>query len=306
MVSRLQPWTTDALVGSAMETPSPSLRRDFEATKRVHGDDRSPERIRAHYQLERQLSDRLRRAPAHVRGKVYSDVYAELFETLTDHPQKAAPQHTGRASREAAILSGFLGKGASYLELGCGDAVVCFDVAGRASITYGVDVTDALIRYDQAPPNFKFVQTDGVNIPLPSASVDLAYSNQLMEHLHPEDAEAQLREVYRVLKPGARYLCITPSRLTGPHDVSIFFDYEARGFHLREYDYRSLRKLGLAAGFRRVEFHVMLKGRRIPLPFLLGVGLEWALDVAPVNWRARLSRFRPLQVLMGINALMRR
>jgi SAM-dependent methyltransferase len=289
-----------------MDAPSPALRRDFEATKRMHGDDRSPERIRAHYQLERQLSERLRHAPAHLRGKVYSDVYAELFETLPDHPQKAATLHIGRARREASLLAGFLDEGAAYLELGCGDAVVCFDVAGRVSTTYGLDVTDALIRYDRAPPNFEFVQTDGVNIPLPAGSVDLAYSNQLMEHLHPEDAEAQLREVWRVLKPGARYLCITPSRLTGPHDVSIFFDYEARGFHLREYDYRSLRKLGLAAGFRRVEFHVMLKGRRIPLPFVLGAVLEWALDAAPVNWRARLARFRPLQVIMGINAVMRR
>jgi SAM-dependent methyltransferase len=283
-----------------------SLRCDFEATKRRQGDDRSPERIRAHYQLERQLADRLRDAPAHRRVKVYSDVYAELFKRLPDHPQKAAPLHIGRARREASLLSRFLHEGTAYLELGCGDALVCFEVAGRASIAYGLDVTDVLIQRDRAPRNFEFVRTDGVNIPLPSGSVDLAYSNQLMEHLHPEDAEAQLREVCRVLKPGARYLCITPNRLTGPHDVSIFFDYEASGFHLREYDYRSLRKLGLAAGFRRVEFHVMLRGRRIPLPFVLGAVLEWALDAAPVNWRARLSRFRPLEVVMGINAVMRR
>jgi predicted SAM-dependent methyltransferase len=33
-------------------------------------------------------------------------------------------------------------------------------------------------------------------------SVDLAYSNQLMEHLHPDDASEQLANVYRALKPG--------------------------------------------------------------------------------------------------------
>jgi SAM-dependent methyltransferase len=284
----------------------PLLRRDYQATKRLQGDDRSPERITAHYRLERQLADRLRDAPANLRGKVYSDVYAELFRTLPDHPQKAAPLHSGRAGREASLLNRFLDKGTAYLELGCGDGRVCFDVAGRVATAYGLDVTDVLIPRARAPANFKFVQTDGVNIPLPSESVDLAYSNQLMEHLHPEDAEAQLREVRRVLKPGARYLCITPSRLTGPHDVSVFFDYEAKGFHLREYDYRSFRRLGLAAGFREVEFHVMLKGRRIPLPFMLGGALEWALDLAPSNWRARVARFRPLEVAMGINAVMRR
>jgi len=282
------------------------LSADFATTARVLGDERSPERICAHYRLERQLSDRLRQAPAHLRGAVYSDVYSELFDRLPDHPQKAATLHTGRARREASILSGFLGPRVTYLELGCGDAMVTFDVAGRVSRAYGVDVTDALIRHDRAPPNFEFVKTDGVNLPMPSESVDLAYSNQLMEHLHPQDAEAQLREISRVLKPGARYLCVTPSRLTGPHDVSVFFDYEATGFHLREYDYRSLRKLGLASGFRRVEFHMLLKGRRIPLPFVLAAGLEWALDAAPVTWRARLARHRLLQVAVGINAVMYR
>jgi SAM-dependent methyltransferase len=289
-------------VAEALPTP----RRDFEALKRQQEDDRSPERIRAHYQLERRLADRLREAPAHMRAQTYSDVYAELFETLPDHPQKAATPHVGRARREASLLSRFLDEDTAYLELGCGDAVVCFEVAARVSIAYGLDVTDVLIQRDRAPPNFQFVRTDGVNIPLPSGSLDFAYSNQLMEHLHPEDAEAQLRDICRVLKPGARYLCITPNRLTGPHDVSKFFDYEARGFHLREYDYRSLRKLGLAAGFRRVEFHVTLRGGRLPLPFWVAAALEWALDVSPANWRARLARFRPLEVVMGINAVMRR
>jgi SAM-dependent methyltransferase len=284
----------------------PTLRRDFEALKRRQEDDRSPERIRAHYQLERRLAERLREAPAHMRAKVYSDVYAELFETLPDHPQKAATPHVGRARREASLLNGFLDEGTAYLELGCGDAVVCFEVAAGVSIAYGLDVTDVLIQHDRAPPNFQFVRTDGVNIPLPSDSLDFAYSNQLMEHLHPEDAEAQLRDICRVLKPGARYLCVTPNRLTGPHDVSKFFDYEARGFHLREYDHRSLRKLGLAAGFRRVEFHVMLRGGRAPLPFWVAAALEWVLDASPANWRARLSRFRPLEVIMGINAVMHR
>lgn len=272
----------------------------------MQGDHRSPERISAHYQLERQLAQRLRDAPAHVRGRVYSEVYAELFRTLPDHPQSAPPRHSGRGRREASLLRPFLDRGAAYLELGCGDARVCFQVAARVATAYGLDVTDVLIRRDLAPRNFKFVQTDGVNIPLPSESVDFAYSNQLMEHLHPEDAEGQLREVRRVLKPGARYLCTTPSRLTGPHDVSVFFDYEARGFHLREYDYRSLRKLALAAGFRQVDFHILLKGRRLPMPFVLGAALEWALDAAPASWRARLSRFRPLGLAMGINAVMRR
>jgi predicted SAM-dependent methyltransferase len=53
-----------------------------------------------------------------------------------------------------------------------------------------------------ASSNFRFVKTSGVEIPLADASVGLAHSDQLMEHLHIDDAEPQLREVYRILKPG--------------------------------------------------------------------------------------------------------
>lgn len=282
------------------------LRGDFETTKRRARDSRSPEQIVAHYRLERRLSDRLRTAPPETRGKVYSIVYAELFNTLPDHPQNSAPAHTGRAEREASLLRGFLTKGATYLELGCGDALVTFEIAGQVATAYGLDVTDALIRRDEAPPNFQYLQTNGIDIPLPAASVDFVYSNQLMEHLHPDDAQAQLREVCRVLKPNGKYLCQTPSRMTGPHDVSVFFDYEATGFHLKEYDYRSLRKLGLAAGFRRIDYHFLLKGRRLAMPFWFGSAFERLLTATPKRWRARLTNLKPIYTAMGINAVMTR
>lgn len=286
--------------------PLPPVRPDFDATRRAQGERRTPERVRAHYLLERGLSDQLRVAPAALRGEVYSKVYAELFSALPDHPQNAAPLHVGRSGREAALLHGLVKSTGAFLELGCGDASVCFALADRVATAYGLDVTDALVQRDRAPSNFTFLWTDGVTIPLPAGSVALAYSNQLMEHLHPDDAEAQLREVFRVLEPGGRYLCITPSCLTGPHDVSIFFDYEARGLHLREYDCRALRKLGLAAGFRRVDFHLLLRRKRIPLPYPLAALLEWTLDRLPARTRATLARSRPIQIAMGINATLRR
>jgi len=46
---------------------------------------RSPERVRAHYEIERQLADRLRAAPKEARRQLYSEVYDELFERVADH-----------------------------------------------------------------------------------------------------------------------------------------------------------------------------------------------------------------------------
>jgi SAM-dependent methyltransferase len=120
-----------------------------------------------------------------------------------------------------------------------------------------------------------------------------------MEHLHIEDAEPQLREIYRVLKPGGQYLCTTPNRVSGPHDISVYFDEIPRGFHMREYDYGSLRSLLLGAGFRRVRFPVVVRG--LPLATPSYSALRWVervLETMPPLRRTRLAG-----LMLGITAL---
>src|SRR3712207_8321428 len=50
------------------------------------------------------------------------------------------------------------------------------------------------------------------------------FRSQLMEHLHPEDAAEQLANIARALAPGGVYVCVTPNRLYGPSDISMYFD----------------------------------------------------------------------------------
>ena len=93
------------------------------------------------------------------------------------------------------------------------------------------------------------VLSDGVSVEVPAASVTLAYSNQLMEHLHPDDALVQLRNIVRALAPGGLYVR-HPNRLTGPHDISMYFDRVATGFHLKEYTATESRSDGELRGLR--------------------------------------------------------
>ena len=99
---------------------------------------------------------------------------------------------------------------------------------------YGLDVSEEMTHHLTLPPNFTLILSDGTSVPLPPNSVDVACSNQLMEHLHPmtcwnsskESASAPVRRSVH---------CVTPSRLNGPHDISQHFDPVATGFHLKEY-----------------------------------------------------------------------
>src|SRR5919197_4736497 len=259
-------------------------------------DDRSPEALRRHYELERALAERLRTGSPAERRRLYGEVYEELFRAVPDHPQhrwKADPAVRALdVAQQVAIACSFLPEGGVYVELGAGDEAVARAVAERARQVYAVEVSEEIGRDVARPANVTRVLTDGTSVPIPSGSADVAFSSQLMEHLHPDDAEAQLRAVAAALAPGGSYVCITPNALSGPHDISKFFDASPTGFHLREYTNAELRRLLRAAGFGRVRGFVRLGGRTLVYPLAIPTALEALLGRLGAAGR-RLAR-RPL------------
>ncbi len=260
-------------------------------------DPRTPEQIRAHYEIERRLADRLRHSAKSERGRLYSELYDELFRTVPDHPQHrkkataAAPDK--EVAKQLSMLSLFLKPDSAYLEVGCGDCLVAHTIARRVRQAYGVDVSTEITRGTEAPANFRLLLSDGTSIP--ASDVDVVYSNQLMEHLHPEDAAEQLDNIFRALKPGGTYVCVTPSRLTGPHDISRHFDRTATGFHLHEYTYRELSRLFRTAGFARLEAIVDWRSGCARVPLWVVGAAEWFAERIPA-----LTRTRPMRHLLRI------
>lgn len=280
------------------------LRPDHRRMAARRWDTRDADRLVAHYELERRLTDRLNAAPAQERLGLYSALYNELFESLSDHPQRTnellAPAE--RVQRQLRDLDRLITPEAVFLEIGCGDAALTASVAPKVKQAYGLDITRGLL-VDPLPANFTFLLSGGLDIPLPEQSVDLVYSNQLMEHLHPDDATAQLREISRVLKPGGRYYCVTPHRLTGPHDVSCYFDDESTCFHLREYDFASLAEVFRAAGFAETRFFASIKGRPFQLPAGLARAAERVLAALPIGLRRNYVHLDPIRSFLGVRAL---
>jgi SAM-dependent methyltransferase len=227
---------------------------------------RSLERLRAHWLIERELADRLRAASREERSWLYGSVYDELFRRVPDHPQLVwrADQAEREASTAAAhaLIEHFLPPGGVFLEIGAGDCALSLRVAAAGHPVHAVEVSREIAKVDGAPANFQLLITDGREIPVRPGSVDLAYSNQLMEHLHPDDAAEQLTHIAAALRPGGRYICLTPNRLLGPADISMYFEEDtASGFHLREYSSAELRGLMRLVGFDKVEVLATLRGR---------------------------------------------
>ncbi|HEY3027238.1 MAG TPA: methyltransferase domain-containing protein [Pyrinomonadaceae bacterium] len=265
---------------------------------------RSPDQLRQHYLIEKELAARLRTATRAERRHLYTEVYDELFKRVPDHPQLALKVDEGLRRRTIAerleLLKGYLKPNSTYLELGPGDCSLALEIAKQVRRVYAVDVSREITRDVSLPDNFELIISDGSSIPVPDDSMDLAYSDQLMEHLHIEDAREQLQNVHRVLAPGGRYICITPNRLSGPHDVSRNFDDVATGFHLREYSVTELSQMLRAAGFRQLQVLVGARGIHIRTPTAFIKLVESILARTPRGLGRIIARGLPLRLILGI------
>lgn len=264
---------------------------------------RSPERLHHHYEVERKLAARLQGAPRERRLHMLTGLYEELFHEVPDHPRMVCKQtpEESRANVETQMqfMRRFLRPQTTLLEIGPGDCAFSFAAARQVRQVYAVDVDAVLSRNAEVPRNFHLFISDGVSVPVPPGSVDLAYSNQLMEHLHPDDAREQLANIFAALAPGGAYICITPNRLDGPHDISRWFSDQASGFHLKEYTVSELERIFRETGFGRVSAYVRLNGVWLSAPLALILGLEAMLERTPAKLRKALARRWPLRKLLN-------
>ncbi len=263
----------------------------------------TPEQVRRHYEIEKELAAKLRRADRTARGPLYGLVYDELLRRVPHHPY-LEQRHDALAERrdvadQMAFLARFLRPDTVFLEIGAGNGSLSREVATRVKACYALDVSREMLA-TRGESNLNVVVSDGCSVPVAEGSITLAYSNQVMEHIHPDDAIEQLGNIYRALAPGGLYLCITPNRLNGPHDVSCHFDDVATGLHLKEYTLRELARQFTQAGFRRAVPYVQFRRcyARIPLRALMA--FESLIERLPPRARKRIGAARGIRNLLFI------
>lgn len=275
---------------------------------RKRGEVRTPEQLWEQYQIEKELARSLREASRENRRTLYANAYNELFRRVPHHSQLTKKASGEQALTAAAnrLLPRFLSRNTTFLEIGAGDCALSFAIAERVRYVYAIDVSDEITRASHTPANFQLILSDGSSIPVPAGSVDVAYSNQLMEHLHPEDAEEQLKNIFDTLAPGGVYICLTPNRLTGPHDISRYFDSTATGMHLREYTMGELLQMMRKVGFRRIDQYLRARGKFLSAPTLLGRACEGALSALPEATRRSLANYNAIRSLVDIRLVARK
>lgn len=249
------------------------------------------EQIKKHYLTEKELATRLKTSSKAERCHLYTDLYDELFRQVPYHSQLTNKNNAISkvyAGRQLSLISAILKPDTRFLEIGPGDCSFALTVAPLVKTVTVIDVSNEITANIRSPPNFKLVISDGSNIEVQPGSIDVAYSDQLIEHLHPDDVVNHLKSVYNSLAPRGVYVCCTPNRLSGPHDVSRFFDDVATGFHLREYSFTDLEGMMRQISFKKFRCYVGGRGRYLHVPFLILKIYEKAVSAFPLYLRRRL------------------
>ena len=263
--------------------------------------------LRFHYEVEKKLATRLREAKREDRRRMYGQVYNELYTRVKDHPllQRKAlsaeqlQRHPGIQS-QLRFLRRFIRPNSVFLEIGAGSCLVSMEVAKKVKRVIALDVSDEITRRYDLPPNVELRIFDGVEVPVEAGTVDVVYSHQVMEHIHPDDAFEQLWSIHRSLVPGGAYVCIVPNRISGPHDISRHFDEVATGFHMKEYTTTELASLLRSGGFPKTRSYVGAKGHYFAVPQLFLIALEKLLGTLPFRLRTSIGRRIPARQLLEI------
>lgn len=265
----------------------------------VHYSDQ--ERRKHHYLIERALADRLRTATPQERQYLYAPVYDELFEQIPELAEDARQSSEKNAQQTFNFVRRFFKPTTVFLEIGAGSGALSRLVADYVHQVYALEVSEETIKHFKAPSNVKVILMGSTEIPVPAESVDCAFSTQVLEHIHPDDAKVQVKNIATALKPGGMYVCSTPHRFFGPHDISQYFDDVPTGLHLKEYTIAEMIVLFREAGFSRFQLYFGSRGVYFRCPLAIMLFIERLLDRLPRRWQRRVASVYPLRSFLGIN-----
>ncbi len=240
--------------------------------KRPVSSSRGFEQIRNHYLVEKDIAERLKKADREERKLIYATMYDELFTKVPDHPRltrrKSAQLTSGANKAKLSLVGRFLNKTDVLVEFAPGDCRFAFLVTEHVERVIGVDISDQRDPTDDVPSNFRLIVYDGYDLDeIEDDTVDIVFSDQLVEHFHPEDTKLHFELVYRILKKGGKYVFRTPQALTGPHDISQYFSDEAECFHLKEWTYVELKGMLRDLKFSSIHTYWNSRGMVVRMPY---------------------------------------
>lgn len=224
------------------------------------------EMIIRHWQVETSLARNLQDSTPENRWRVFEHCYTEFYAKLADLNELWWFDSPAAYKEGYADWAHLIGKSPKIYEIGSGKGGLIRYLAERGHECKGTEISrERGEKWVEPHPQLSWGVSDGVNLDQfePANSYDVLISNQVVEHLHPDDLVNHFRGALTILRPGGRYIFDTPHAFCGPSDISRVFGCDTpQGFHLKEYTWREIVETLRQAGFVKV-YAVLSFPRRI-------------------------------------------
>lgn len=235
-----------------------------------------------HADLEGALTDAVLATTPETRAAAFAEAYSRLYAEL---PWMNRSEATHNAL-DLNAWSMLIGRNKKILEIGSGRGQLIRHLASQGNLCHATEITtERGEKFVESEAGVQWLATDGVNLSrfAQESFYDVVISDQVFEHLHPDDHVTHLAEARKLLKDGGRYILRAPHRATGPHDISAIFGFDKAVFlHLCEPDYELMERVTRAAGFRTTRA-VVAKQR-------LGVAIASRMLMHYQIWLDRMER----------------
>lgn len=127
-------------------------------------------------------------------------------------------------------FSKFVPANSVVLDVACGYGEFINNIA--AAEKYAVDLNEDAPKF--LSPEVNFVHTSATDLsPLPQNKITVAFTSNFLEHfLNKDDLDAFLREIYRVLAPGGRFIVLGPNIRYASKEYWDYYDHYLPLSHL--------------------------------------------------------------------------
>lgn len=267
--------------------------------------------LRQHLIVELEVTRELLASSPEDRAEIFARGYARIYEELWWF--NVAEDAAGVAAVDIRPWVAMIGPPCRVYEVGSGQGALA-----RALAAAGYEVTASDISPErggdrEAEDGVTWAETDGVHLDrfAEPGSFDAVISDQVVEHLHPDDLVPHLRGAHALLRPGGVYAFRTPHGPTGPYDSGLAFGFDSPlATHLKEYTFAERVAALREAGYAKVLAEQPRRGGSRPsaryAEYL--VFAERQLDRLPLGVRRQVSKrvlrdgllFRRNAILAGV------
>lgn len=152
-------------------------------------------------------------------------------------------------THQKPYLNYFKNAPGTVLEIGCGRGVMLRMMKEAGIKAYGIDSSEEAVKYCQEK-GLDAIHGDAIShiASLAAASLGGIFCGHVIEHMQPAQAMEFIKESYRVFKPGANIIIITPN----PKDLRTTERFWLDITHIRPYPEKLLVALLKREGFEKI------------------------------------------------------